>query len=835
LLAATASAPAAPSEIPKVRDERLVLSLFAAEPDIVTPIGLAIDARGRIFVLESHTHFPKADYPGPKYDRVKRFVDADRDGKPESITVFAEGLHHGMHLAFSPDGRLYATHRNGVVRLDDADDNGVCEMQVKILTMDTRGDYPHNGIGAIAFSPDGWLYVGQGENLGEAYILRGTDGRSHSGHGEGGNVFRCRPDGSQLELVATGFWNPFGLAFFGGQYLLAVDNDPDSRPPNRLIDVVPGGDYGYKFRFGRTGLHPYQAWNGELPGTLPMVCGVGEGSSALLAGDRTALPGMRDGLLVTAGWDHRIEVVHPKQFGASLRSDLEALVEGGSNFRPIGLAAAPDGSVFFTDWVDASYNVHGKGRLWKLQPKAAKSSAGTPFALKANADRRRMKELHDATSPSELPRLQSALAEEDPFIRSAAFTALAKSSWGDAARGLLGSPSADRRLGGLLALRRANVADAPVLLDKLLTDSDPRVRLMALVWTGEGSFVALTNRLAMALTAGPVTPTLLRAHAATEQILSKAAGVTNRTATGGIEAFEFVEQPDEARAIEQLRAGAKVPLPVRVEAVRTLTPTANTAALALLRQIAARRNEPIGLRADAVAALAGDSGSTEALLTLLDDPMPQIRLEAARSLCAAVATPRVRSAFAARRNQLAARPADDPLREQLDFALELAGLDGSGSATRPASDETWRKALARPGDPESGRRVFFRPSAACGRCHRIEDHGGRLGPDLSTIARGADREKLMQSILHPSRDIPPQFVSHDVETKDGRALSGLLTAQSSDGTLTIVTADGKAVRIPGAQIATHNQSRVSMMPEGLDRTLSVQDFRDLMAFLLSRR
>jgi len=162
-------------------------------------------------------------------------------------------------------------------------------------------------------------------------------------------------------------------------------------------------------------------------------------------------------------------------------------------------------------------------------------------------------------------------------------------------------------------------------------------------------------------------------------------------------------------------------------------------------------------------------------------------------------------------------------------------MGGSGSASRPASDEAWRKVLAKPGDPSIGRRVFFSPSAACGRCHRIEDHGGRLGPDLSTIARGADREKLMQSILHPSRDIPPQFVSHDLETKDGRTLSGLLTAQSSDGTLTIVTADGKAVRIPGAQIATHTQSRVSMMPEGLDRTMSVQDFRDLMAFLLSRR
>ena len=831
----TAFASAAAIEIPKVRDERLALSLFAAEPDIVTPIGLAIDARGRIFALESHTHFPKANYSGPKHDRVKWFIDADRDGKPETITVFADGMHHGMHLAFAPEGRLYATHRNGVMRLDDADDNGTCDAQVKILSMETRGDYPHNGIGGIAFSPDGWLYVGQGENLGEAYTLRGSDGRSHSGHGEGGNVFRCRPDGSQLEHVATGFWNPFGLAFFGGEYLLAVDNDPDSRPPNRLIDVVPGGDYGYKFRFGRTGLHPYQAWNGELPGTLPMVCGVGEGSSALLACDRTSLPGMRDALLVTAGWDHRIEFVRPKPFGASLRSEVEVLVEGGSNFRPIGLAAAPDGSVFISDWVDVSYNVHGKGRLWRLQPKAAKFAAGSPLALKPNADRRRMKELHDAMSPFELPRLQSALSDHDPFLRSAAFTALAKREWNNVARELLDSSSADARLGGLLALRRANAADAPVLLDRLLVDSDPRVRLMALIWTGENAFVALTNRLATALTAGPVTPTLLRAHAATEQILSKAAGVTNRAATGGVEAFEFVEQPDEARAIEQLRAGAKTPLPVRVEAVRTLTPTTNAAALALLRQLAARRSEPVGLRADAVAALAGDPGSTEALLALLDDTVPQIRLEAARSLCTAATAPRVQAAFAARRKQLASRPADDPLLVQLDYAFALAGLRGSSNALRPASDEAWRKVLARPGDPAGGRRVFFSPSTACGRCHRIEDHGGRLGPDLSTIARGADREKLMQSILHPSRDIPPQFVSHELETKDGRTLTGLLTAQGSDGTLTIVTADGKAVRVPRAEISAHTQSRVSMMPEGLDRTMSVQDFRDLMAYLLSRR
>ena len=50
-----------------------------------------------------------------------------------------------------------------------------------------------------------------------------------------------------------------------------------SCPPCRLIDVVMGGDYGYKFRYGRSGLHPYTAWNGEIPGTLPMVAGTGLG------------------------------------------------------------------------------------------------------------------------------------------------------------------------------------------------------------------------------------------------------------------------------------------------------------------------------------------------------------------------------------------------------------------------------------------------------------------------------------------------------------------------------------------------------------------------------
>jgi hypothetical protein len=56
--------------LPKVVDSRLKIELFAAEPDIVTPTGLAIDSRGRVLVVESHTHFRPDDYQGPPADRL---------------------------------------------------------------------------------------------------------------------------------------------------------------------------------------------------------------------------------------------------------------------------------------------------------------------------------------------------------------------------------------------------------------------------------------------------------------------------------------------------------------------------------------------------------------------------------------------------------------------------------------------------------------------------------------------------------------------------------------------------------------------------------------------
>ncbi len=383
LFGISASTAAPPSSPPEPLDSRLVFERVAAEPEIVTPTGIAVDQRGRILVVESHTHFRPTNYQGPPTDRIRVFEDRDGDGKPECTGTFFEGTEKTMNVAVARDGTVFVATRSELYRVADRDGDGRSDrattgkLPTPIVRLDTKGNYPHNGLSGFAFDYADKVYFGLGENLGAAYRLIGHDGTTLSGGGEGGNIYRCRPDGTQLERVATGFWNPFHLAFDVFGRLFAVDNDPDSRPPCRLLHIVDGGDYGYRYRNGRKGLHPFTAWNGELPGTLGMVAGTGEAPSGVISYESDNLPDdYRGTLLVTSWGDHRIEQYRLEPRGASFRSVMKPIVKGGEDFRPVGIAMAPDGTLYISDWVDKSYSVHGKGRIWRLRnAHAIRSSA----------------------------------------------------------------------------------------------------------------------------------------------------------------------------------------------------------------------------------------------------------------------------------------------------------------------------------------------------------------------------------------------------------------------------------------------------------------------------
>lgn len=448
-LAVSLAPPAAP-EPPAVRDDRLRLELVAREPDVVTPVGVAVDGKGRVFVIESHTHSPAKDYPGPKTDLIKRLDDTDGDGKPDRVSVFADGFKDAMNLAFSPSGELYVCHRTGVVVLHDRDGDGKNEAREEILKLETGQTYSHNCLLGIAFSADGWLYVSRGNLGGYPYSYVGSDGARLSGYGDGGDVVKCKPDGGGLRRVATGFWNPFGLDFDANGRLLCVDNDPDARGPNRLLHILEGGDYGFKTRFGAGGLHPYQAWDGELPGTLPMLAGVGEAPSGVLDADRAALPGDYKGnILVTVWGTHRVARFRPKPAGVSLKAKEEALLEGGRAFRPVGIAAAPDGSVYVTDWVKKDYPNHGHGRVWRLSAKRGVETTKPrdPWAKpRSDAGAERLDRLLAAETADRFDELIRSACDADEFVRSAALTALARPVFRDKLLADLGHAEAGRRV-----------------------------------------------------------------------------------------------------------------------------------------------------------------------------------------------------------------------------------------------------------------------------------------------------------------------------------------------------------------------------------------------------
>jgi putative membrane-bound dehydrogenase-like protein len=359
-------------DAPRAHDPALEVTCFAAAPDIVHPVGAAFDRRGRLLVIESHTHFRPKDYKGPPHDRIRILEDTDGDGKADRFTTFYEGTRATMAIAAHPDGSIYIATRNEVLRLRDTKRTGSADEVKRIAFLDTKGDYPHNGLGGLEFDSRGNLYFGMGENLGADYKLIGADGTTLTGGGEGGSIYWCTADGKKLRKVATGFWNPFGVCRDIYGRLFAVDNDPDSMPPCRMLHVVEGGDYGYQFRYGRSGRHPFQSWDGQLPGTLPMVTGVGEAPCQIISYESDGLPAAYRGSLLVASWaDHRIERYVLKERGASVGADQLPFVNGGEDFRPVGIALAPDGSLFITDWVKRDYNLHGKGAVWHVRMKKA--------------------------------------------------------------------------------------------------------------------------------------------------------------------------------------------------------------------------------------------------------------------------------------------------------------------------------------------------------------------------------------------------------------------------------------------------------------------------------
>jgi len=142
-------------------------------------------------------------------------------------------------------------------------------------------------------------------------------------------------------------------------------------------------------------------------------------------------------------------------------------------------------------------------------------------------------------------------------------------------------------------------------------------------------------------------------------------------------------------------------------------------------------------------------------------------------------------------------------------------------------------ALSRAGNPERGRKLFLDAGRTqCVKCHRVGDQGERIGPDLSGVGARFPRVYLIESILQPSRSIAPGYQALAVTLKNGRVLTGVKVAETAD-TFTLADNKGDKQVLRKADVEEQQPQAVSIMPEGLEKPLSADEFVDLIAFLAS--
>jgi putative heme-binding domain-containing protein len=130
------------------------------------------------------------------------------------------------------------------------------------------------------------------------------------------------------------------------------------------------------------------------------------------------------------------------------------------------------------------------------------------------------------------------------------------------------------------------------------------------------------------------------------------------------------------------------------------------------------------------------------------------------------------------------------------------------------------------GDAKRGQEVFKKN---CATCHRVAALGIDVGPDIADT-RTKTLSAMLNDIIAPNAAIDANYVNYVVTTKDGRILTGLLTAETASS-ITLVRAEKQSDVVLRKDVDEIASTGISLMPEGLEKSISVQEMADVLRFL----
>jgi putative heme-binding domain-containing protein len=141
---------------------------------------------------------------------------------------------------------------------------------------------------------------------------------------------------------------------------------------------------------------------------------------------------------------------------------------------------------------------------------------------------------------------------------------------------------------------------------------------------------------------------------------------------------------------------------------------------------------------------------------------------------------------------------------------------------------TYRETLQAKADLTRGREAFTR---ACSACHTYEGVGGKVGPDLTGI-RNQPADAILLHILVPNYEVAPSYQTISITTQDGGSFSGWISAES-ESSITLRTAAGTEETVLRRNITALIAAGVSLMPDGLEQTMTKEEVSGLVAYLKS--
>ena len=247
--------------------------------------------------------------------------------------------------------------------------------------------------------------------------------------------------------------------------------------------------------------------------------------------------------------------------------------------------------------------------------------------------------------------------------------------------------------------------------------------------------------------------------------------------------------------------------------------------------------QPVDVQLAAVNAMAenGSEAAAEIILKRWEQLGPTIRQPALAQLLRRTSTARrMLQAMAAGKMRPTALDIDQRLQllQHPDAKLKELASDLFGGAVSPNRRQVarqYQRALTLDGSAHAGVKVFEK---ACAKCHRIDGIGHETGPDISDV-RNRSRAALLYDILDPNAKVEPRFNSYTVLTDDGRVFNGIIASETA-AAVVLRMAEGKEQTVGRGEIEAIRASNTSLMPEGVEKDVSVQDMAHLLEFLKSR-